>query len=286
VQLTTPSFRPSIEADIPSEHQVFCRAEGGLRLRHGFAWVDPPLGWFAPIARHLLSSDPGRCFVAEVDGQVVGFSAAFVRDDTWFLAALFIHPDHQGKGIGRQLFELSARDAPSSRITITDAIQPVSNALYACYGLIPTAPLLMFEGEPSVDVPPVLEPDRPRPGELTMLDRAGYGFERTVDHDYWPRQRSCTVWRRDGAAVAYAYRALTGSIGPLVGLDQMDAADALRAELARARRASVVVPGTARSLVEVAVGAGLRLVSPPGLLLLSSKVQAPDRLAISNYFLY
>jgi GNAT superfamily N-acetyltransferase len=282
----TATLRLATEADITPEHEVFCRAEGQLRLRHGFAWVDPPLGWFAPIARHLLSTDPERCFVAEADGRVVGFSAAFVRAGVWFLAALFIDPDHQGKGIGRELFELAARDAPPRRITITDAIQPASNSLYAQYGLIPTTPMLQFEGTPSIDAPSLLQPDRPSPGELTALDRIGYGFERSVDHECWSRQRRCTVWRRAGAAVAYAYRGLTGSIGPLVARDQVSAADALRAELARTPRASVVIPGSARSLVKVAVEAHLKLVPPPGNLLLSAEVPAPDSLAISGYFLY
>ncbi len=279
-------FRPATDADIGSEHEVFCRAEGDLRLRHGFAWADPPLAWFAPIARHLLSSDPERCFVAESDGQVIGFSAAFARDGAWFLAALFIHPDHQGRGIGRELFDLAARNAPPRRITITDAIQPVSNALYMRYGLIPTTPVLMFEGTVSVDMPAVLEPSQPRPGELAMLDRGGYGFERSVDHEHWRHQRTCTVWRREGVAVAYAYRSLTGSIGPLAGLDQATAAEALRGELGRTRRASVLVPGTARGLVEVAATAGLRLVAPPGILLVSSEVVPPISVAISNYFLF
>jgi len=282
----TSTFRLATEADIGPEHEVFCRAEGELRLRHGFAWVDPPLGWFAPIARHLLATDPGRCFVAEADGRVVGFSAAFAREGAWFLAALFIHPDHQGRGIGRELFELAARDAPLRRITITDAIQPVSNALYARYGLIPTTPVLQFEGTPTIDAPSQLQPDRPAPGELAALDRSGYGFERAVDHELWLRQRRCTVWRRDGIAVAYAYRGLTGSIGPLVAHDPAGAADALRAELARAARASIVLPGSARSMVGVAVEAHLKLVPPPGNLLLSAEAPAPDRLAISGYFLY
>ena len=162
----TATLRLATDADIGSEHEVFCRAEGQLRLRHGFAWVDPPLGWFAPIARHLLATDPERCFVAEADGRVVGFGAAFVRANTWFLAALFIDPDQQGRGIGRQLFELVARDAPPRLITITNAIQPVSNALYAQYGLIPTTPVLQFEGTPAIDAPSLLDPDRPAPGEL------------------------------------------------------------------------------------------------------------------------
>ena len=282
----TATLRLATDADIRFEHEVFCRAEGELRLRHGFPWVDPPFAWFAAIARHLLSTDPERCFVAEADGRLVGFSAAFARDGAWFLAALFIHPDHQGRGIGRELFELAARGAPLRRITITDAIQPASNSLYAQYGLIPTTPVLQFEGTPRIDALSLLQPDRPAPGELAALDRSGYGFERSVDHEYWSLQRRCTIWRREGAAVAYAYRGLTGSIGPLVARDQGSAADALRAELARTPRASVVIPGSARSMVGVAVEAHLKLVPPPGNLLLSAEVPAPDSLAISGYFLY
>lgn len=282
----TATFRLASEADIAAEHGVFVRAEGGLVRGHGFAWVDPPLGWFAAIARHLLVTDPERCYVAEAGGQLVGFSAAWVRDGVWFLAALFVDPDHHGQGIGGRLFDLVAAEAPERQITITDAIQPISNALYARHGLIPITPLLMFTGAPSVEAPVGLDPHVARPEELADLDRAGYGFGRTADHAFWSRLQRCTVWRRSGAPVAYAYRSLTGSIGPLVGRDEVSAADALRAELARTRQASVVIPGTARRLVEVAVGAGLRLVPPQGNLLLSSGIPAPTSLAVSNYFLY
>jgi len=81
--------------------------------------------------------------------------------DTWFLAALFVDPIHQGKGVGRCLLDLSLRDAPPRRITITEAIQPASNVLYARRGLIPTAPVLHFQGTPSVDKQARLESDLP-----------------------------------------------------------------------------------------------------------------------------
>jgi hypothetical protein len=48
----------------------------------------------------------------------------------------------------------------------------------------------------------------------------------------------------------------------------------------------VLIPGSARRLVEVAVAAGLRLVPPPGLLLLSSELSPPTGVAVSNFFLY
>jgi GNAT superfamily N-acetyltransferase len=242
--------------------------------------------WFVAVSGHVLATDPERCHVAEIDGAIVGFSAAFVRDGVWFFAALFIDPDEQGKGIGRRLFDLTATDAPPRRVTITDSIQPISNALYARHGLIPTVPLLLFQGPSSVMAPAGLTAGAPEAGDLLELDRAGYGFDRSIDHPFWSRQRTCTVWRRDGRAVAYAYHSMTGSLGPLAGRDPASAADCLRAELAVRPRAVVEVPGTARELVAVAIEAGLRLVPPPGILLLSADVQAPDRIAISNYFLY
>jgi GNAT superfamily N-acetyltransferase len=282
----TAVYRPATPADIEAQHGIFCRAEGALRRAHGYAWQDPPLGWFAAVSGHVLATDPSRCFVAEIDDRVVGFSAAFVRDDVWFFSALFIDPDQQGQGMGRRLFDLAAADAPLRRVTITDSIQPISNALYARYGLIPTVPLLLFEGQPSIDAPANVVEGEASPGDVVELDRAGYGFDRTIDHPFWARQRTRTVWTRNGTAVGYAYHSLTGSIGPLVGRDPASAADCLRAELAARPRAVVEVPGTARELVEVALRAGLRLVPPPGILLLSSGLQAPDRIAISNYFVY
>lgn len=47
----------------------------------------------------------------------------------------------------------------------------------------------------------------------------------------------------------------------------------------------VRIPGSARRLVEVALAAGLTLEGPPGLLLLSDGLDAPDRLAIGSYTL-
>jgi hypothetical protein len=69
--------------------------------------------------------------------------------------------------------------------------------------------------------------------------------------------------------MAYAYVDREGLIGLLAGRDGAAAALALRAELARreSRPAEVLLPGTARGLVETALASGLRLTRPPGLLL-------------------
>ena len=47
-----------------------------------------------------FSDNPG-IWVWEQDGRILGFSAADTRDGT--IWALFIDPDHEGRGIGRAL---------------------------------------------------------------------------------------------------------------------------------------------------------------------------------------
>ena len=280
------TYRPTSESDLEAEHAIFCRAEGALLRAHAYEWSDPPVEAFVLYLRHLLTTDPERCFVAERDDRVVGFTAAIVRDDTWFFSMLFIDPDAQGQGIGGQLFERAVAGAPSRRLTITDSIQPISNALYARQGLIPTTPILAFTGEPRMTKADDLEPIDATPSMLVALDRAAYGFDRAADHRYWGSRRSLTIWARGGDPIGYAYVAPDGSIGPLAGRDPTSSADTLRAELARMPKAFVYVPGSARTLVATALAGHLRIESPPGLLLTSDGVVPPTALAISSYGLY
>jgi GNAT superfamily N-acetyltransferase len=280
------AYRAAYEDDLEAQYRVFCRAEGQLRQRHAFDWSDPPFEVMSSAFRHLLQHDAERCFVAESEGAVVGFSAALVRDTTWFLAALFIDPDFQGRGIGRRLFELAFADAPARRITITNSIQPVSNALYAKHGLIPTTPIFLFRGRPTVSAPPNLFASTGTPADLAALDLAAYGFDRHVDHQLWSSGAERTLWSRGARPVAYSYAWPSGRIGPLVGLDEVNAADALKAELARRIEPWIEIPGTSRSLVTVTLEAGMKMDPPPGLLLLSAEVEPPRSLAISRYMLF
>jgi GNAT superfamily N-acetyltransferase len=280
-------IRPATEADVPGQDAVFRAAVGELFRRHSFPPPDPPAEAFAAQQRHLIRHDGERCFVAEEDGGVVGFAAAFVRDDAWFLASLFVLPERQGRGLGRSLLERAWGPKRRVRLTMTDSIQPVSNGLYARLGLVPTAPVLALVGTPRTEEPGGLEAAVSEPEALRELDLAAYGFDRAPDHAYWQSFARATLWLRAGAPVAYSYAVSPGWIGPVAGVDGEAAAAALGAELARFEgRVRVLVPGSCRELVAAALEAGLELAGPPGLLLLSRDAPVPRSLAPGGYALF
>lgn len=280
-------YRRAREDDLRAECEVFLTAQSEVLKRHGFGAPQTSPASFARTHGHLLTHDGERSFVAEASGRIVAFSAAFVRGDTWFLSAMFVLPELQGRGVGKRLLDLSWSESHLRRLTITESIQPLSNGLYAQRGLVPATPILALAGTPGPPEPTELRPDAPDRAALAVLDRAAYGFERSIDHDFWSAGAECTLWFRGDTPVAYAYASPDGDIGPLAGRDPGSAAAALQAELGRraGTQVEVAVPGSARELVEVALAAGLRFGQRPGLLLLSASVPPPRSLAISSYWL-
>src|SRR5207253_1503025 len=103
---------------------------------HAFQPPSPPVDVFTTQQEHVLRT--GVSHVAIRDGTITGFASAWSRGDDWFLASLFIAPDAQGQGLGRRLLDAVWGGEFARRRTITDAIQPISNALYAGRGLAPT----------------------------------------------------------------------------------------------------------------------------------------------------
>src|SRR5579862_7703509 len=73
------------------------------------SWPDPELrpprrgaNWIART-QHLLTTDPGGCWVAELDDQLLGVAVSFVREKLWLLASYAVVPEAQGLGLGKAL---------------------------------------------------------------------------------------------------------------------------------------------------------------------------------------
>jgi len=280
-------YRQATAADAAAEHGIFSRAIGDIMRARNYEWEVPPLEGFSLSRAHILSTDGDRCWVAELDGRAVAYTRAIVRDGTWFFASLFVDSSAQGRGIGRRLFELAADGAPERRMTITDSIQPISNALYGTFGLLPIAPLIRLVGHATNPGMPELElVSDASTDELARVDRAAYGFERRPDHPFWAARGGRHAWARDGIVVGWSYRWANGNIGPLAAMDPETAAQVFIEEARLDPKVSIELPSTARPLLAAALAAGLRIAPPMGLLLATDGIPAPTSLAISTYGLY
>lgn len=63
--------------------------------------------WWQTRTRHLLRTDPGGSWVAEVAGEMVGFAVSFRRELMWLLASHAVRSDLQGRGVGKALLAVA-----------------------------------------------------------------------------------------------------------------------------------------------------------------------------------
>lgn len=88
-------YREAVPADIP-QIQFVRNAVKENQLS------DPALVPDSDVNDYICNR--GKGWVCEVEGKIAGFSIADLVDkNVW---ALFLHPDHEGKGIGKELHRL------------------------------------------------------------------------------------------------------------------------------------------------------------------------------------
>lgn len=194
---------------------------------------------------HLQSTDPDRFVVATTpdgdDERVVAFTSAIVRERLWYLSMLFVLPELQGGGVGRELLaRVMPMDGEPARSTATDSAQPISNALYATYGITPRMPLLnlvglperpeVFGSLPSGIVPVPFETVAGGSaagghdglvGVVDQLDREIVGVAHPQDHRYLRTEgrRGWLYHGPDGAPIGYGYAGESGRLGPVAVRD-------------------------------------------------------------------
>lgn len=96
----------------------------------------PELAWIAdgPVQdrhQHRACADAGQSFVARTGDQPVGFILTQPMEASLFILELSVHPDWQGKGIGRALLNAAAESAHQqgfTALTLTTFLQVPWNA--------------------------------------------------------------------------------------------------------------------------------------------------------------
>src|SRR5262249_28370522 len=133
---TLPSltYRPASEADVLRCAEVWRIAINHYITRLNQPEVPDDLSIIAKLYTHLRATDPQRVIVAvapdpEAPGEeaVVAFAVALQRAHVWFLSMLFVLPDVQLRGLGRELLArvLPTDGAVTVRATATDSAQPI-----------------------------------------------------------------------------------------------------------------------------------------------------------------
>jgi GNAT superfamily N-acetyltransferase len=194
------SFRLMTTADVSATTLVRRAAIAWLERTEG---REPVMRAQRPIVQnHFLRTDPGGCWVAELDGLVMGYAQAFVRGDIWSLAQLFVQPEAHGHGLGAGALARAAlyAEARGARVRcVTASSSPVAHGLYVRQGMLATGlgyrltgPVDVLRAQPdaregvrcaTVDVASLSAREIARLiDDRAALDRDVWGAERRQDH--------------------------------------------------------------------------------------------------------
>jgi ribosomal protein S18 acetylase RimI-like enzyme len=280
-------YRPARPEDLEIADRLVVASINALTERHGFgpmATPSPPL-----FQLFSLQDDPAGLWVAEQDDQILGFAFAWACADLWFLAQLFVAPNHQGGGMGNALLRLTLEHAQTARAEtralITFAFNRASQGLYIRHGLYPRFPIYFFSmpRENLRDRLPAgrlrvipLDACRENMETLARIDIAALGVTREKHHRFLLNDGATLgfMFYAGEDPVGYAYVAPQGHIGPLAVArpDMMEAAFSTALGLAAqrdCRTVSAFLPGKSEATLRIAVEHGMRITFP--LLLMSTR---------------
>ena len=238
------TYRPVRPDEIEACAGIWRTSINEYIVRLGQHEIPPETNQVVRLFRHLQATDPDRFVVAVAadDGgaeRPLAFASAIERERLWYLSMLFVLPELQGAGVGRELLaRVLPRDGSLPRSTATDSAQPISNALYSTYGIAPRMPLLNLIGLPErpaafgalpAGITPVPFETMAAGGDghanLTRivddLDRALFGSAHPQDHRFL-RSENRHGWLylgTDGAPLGYGYAGESGRLGPVAVRD-------------------------------------------------------------------
>jgi GNAT superfamily N-acetyltransferase len=251
-----------------------------LTERHGFgrmANASPPR-----FQSFCMDADPRGLWMAEEDGDPLGFAWSWVRDEFWFLAQLFVQPGVQAKGVGRELLRRAIEHADQAgakqRALITFAFNTVSQGLYIRHGFAPQFPIYSM-GAPrsritarspsgSIDVRP-LDGSAGEAAALSEVDRLALGFARDEHHGVLASEPGTRGFglHEEGCLVGSFYVSEGGHIGPIAvaSPDHMQAAFSTALAVAsrgQSPSVSCFVPGSNSGVLRNAMDVGMRIRFP------------------------
>ncbi len=271
--MTSPetSYRQARPADLETCADVLYTADDALSASRGLPVSPRNRVALVRLYAHMLAHSHGRWWVAEQNGRIIGFSGSADYQDMVYLGFLFVLPELQASGIGRQLLEMSMHDSAYRAVAIA-SYQPVSAALYSWYGMTPRVPIYMLTGAPRTELPALPRGLVVRPLSVAAaqpLDEEVCRLARPWDHDWWESMGRARYGLFEGDdLVAYGYMQPTGRLGPFVARRSEDVLPFVAELMRRAPEVEawmINVPGAANETFVALLHAGMRLEGPPAI---------------------
>ncbi len=192
------------------------------------------LGWQVRTS-HLLSTDPGGCWVADRGGEPVGFAVSYVRELMWLLGSYAVRPGMQGQGIGRALLARALEHGRGClRGMLAASADPHAARRYRSAGF-DLHPQMFLHGRVDRAVLPVVrhvrEGDSSDRDLLDSVDRGTRGAAHLSDHDVLGSLFRLVV-RDRASGSGYAYVDASGAPVLVAATQRRTAADLMWEALA------------------------------------------------------
>jgi len=213
--VTDVRIRPMTADDAPAAERVTAIGFHELDTRmFRRSWPDPQIrppdrgaNW-VNRTRHLVGTDPGGCWVAERNGELIGVVVSMVREKMWLLASYAVVPDAQGLGLGKALLAPALEHGRGClRGMLNASSDPKALRRYHGAGFR-LHPQMFFRGTPDRSQIPVVEKVREgSEGDLDWMDsvdRRTRGAAHGVDHRVLMQQFRLVV-SETSTSQGYAY---------------------------------------------------------------------------------
>lgn len=173
----------------------------------------------------FLARDCAQFWVAESDGQIIGYARSIQHGGLLELTEFFVLPGQQSAGVGRELLARAFPSGGERYRTIVATLDERALIRYMNAGVYARFPIKYFYRKAEkVTLPTDLQMEPMRPEShlehINRIDAQILDHTRESIHDWLMETRSGVVYKRNGAIVGYGY--LGSGYGPFALLDEND----------------------------------------------------------------
>ena len=173
----------------------------------------------------FLAENAAQFWVAEQDGQIIGYARSIEHDGLMDLTEFFVLPDQQSGGVGRELLARAFPESDARYRVIVATMDERALFRYLSAGVYARFPIKYFyRTAEKVEVKTDLKIEPMQVDlhlqDLDRIDKMIIGHSRGDIHRWVATTRSGFVYKRNGKVVGYGY--VGEGTGPFAVLDEND----------------------------------------------------------------